>query len=195
MGSGSYVLAEENATKVNFSRYQTALAKAQTDLFAKCDHDWKRTYGGLTPPAGSYGATTIMPELFDDYLGAQLVQWRQNILLTGEQMVISGTRANHTLPEDWKVAWVGIALPNKHINISELRWQIGDRKFGRVNIEEMLGYPTPAVIFEQGFIIDEEESFELWANVENAGYQRIVLLGEAAFRQTQNALGNTGAAI
>lgn len=109
------------------------------------------------------------------------------------------------MPEGFKIAWAGLAFPNKQQHITEIKWQIGDRKFGRINIEELKGYNKPAIIFEEGYIINEEESFDLYGYVEGpiavsepfiAGlYQRIVMLGAAYFDVVSKVLGTCGAAI
>jgi len=132
--------------------------------------------------------------------------------------LIQGNRTGETMPEDWKVGWLGLAFPNKNQHITEIRFQIGDRKYGRINLEEMRIYNKPAIIFEEPFIIDEETSFHLYGYFEGeipvspfsptvthtvnevehehyCAYQRIVMLGQANYKMVDRALGNTGAAI
>jgi len=173
------------------------------------DRKWDpRKFGnGIMPKAGEYGRTTILPALFDDHGDSQMATWRQKFQTTGHMTVMSGTKAGNTLPEDWSVAWVGLALPNKNQHLSEIKWQIGDRKFGRVDLEEIHQYKIPAIIFEEGFIVEEEEAFDLYGYIEpelpdngpggeaDTIYQRIVLLGAAYFKQVDRALGQCGAAI
>jgi hypothetical protein len=125
----------------------------------------------------------------------QLVHWRQHITSTGHQTLIRGSGTGDVLPEDFKVAWIGLAFPNKQMQISELRWQISDAKYGRVNIEELRSYNKPAIIFEEGFILNEEEAFELFGYVEHADYQRIVMLGAAYYKVLDKVLSAPGAAI
>jgi len=168
----------------------------ESEVIAKCNADWApRTFGFLTPAENQYGRTSILPALFDGADGVQLVHWRQNLTTTGHQALITGTRTGNVLPEDFKVAWIGLMFPNKQMNISELRWNISQSKFIRVNIEELMSYNKPALIFEKGYILNEEEAFELYGYVEHADYQRIVMLGAAYYKVIDKVLGAPGAAI
>lgn len=199
MGMGSYILCELDSVQKEFPDFQRALANLEAEAIAKCNADWKpRTFNlarPLTPGTKEYGRTTILPALFDDNTGTQMVHWRQYFSSTGHQTLITGTRAGNVIPEDFKVAWIGLAFPNKNMQISEIKFQIGDRKYGRINLEELRSYNKPALIFEKGFIIDEETAFELYGYVENADYQRIVMLGSSYFKIIDKVLGNPGAAI
>jgi hypothetical protein len=187
-------------------------------MISKCNAEWAPKTFNLAKtlsPGDGYGRTTILPALFDDHFGFPMDStrpitigggtWRQLFTTAGHQTVIAGVGAGNTIPEDFKVAWIGLAFPNKNQHITELKWQIGDRKYGRIDIEEMKGYNKPAFIFEEGFVIDEEQSFELYGFVEGPipthhdGYvgvhQRIVMLGAAYFKIIDKVLGNPGSPI
>lgn len=209
MGQGSYCIAELDSLRKNNRLFQTAIAKLDEKIILKTNSEWSpRTFNNLkalSPGEGNYGRTTILPELFDDHSDAQMAHWRQNFTTAGHQTLISGTRAGNTIPEDFKVAWIGLAFPNKQQHITEIKWQIGDRKYGRLDIEEIKSYNKPALIFDEGFILDEEESFDLYGYVEGpipnqapfivGVYQRIVMLGAVYFKVVSKVLGNCGAAI
>jgi len=196
MGQGAYVFCELDAVKKEFPEFQRVFADLEAETIEKCTKDWApKTIGYLTPNATQFGRTSILPALFNDNTGTQMVHWRQYFAATGHQALITGTRAGNVIPEDFKVAWLGLSFPNKQLQISEIKWQIGDRKFGRIDLEELKRYNKPAVIFEKGFIIDEETSFELYGYVEHADYQRIVMLGSCYFKIIDKVLGNPGAAI
>jgi len=208
--AGSYVLCEWDSIKEQFPEWQKAFAELETRVIAKCDRDWSpKKFGGLTPGAEEYGRTTIPPALFRGWAAAapfpQMVHWRQRLTSSGELMLIRGMGGGDVIPRDFKVAWMGLMFPNKEQHITELRWQISDGKYGRINVEEMLSYNKPAVIFEDGFLLNEKGSFELWGYVEgpipvdHEGreniYQRIVMLGAAYFKTIDRVLGAPGAAI
>jgi hypothetical protein len=196
MGSGGYVIAEWDGVQKAFPAFQTTMKALDDAIIQKCSGDWApRTFGGLAPGANQYGRTTVLPALFDNAAGVQLVHWRQRFLAAGHQTLLAGCRAGNTIPEDFKVAWVGLAFPNKQQQITEIRFQIGDRKFGRINLEGMKAYNVPALIFEEGYIIDEETAFDLYGYVETPDYQRMVMLGACYFKQMDRALGNPGAVI
>jgi len=161
----------------------------------------------LTGGEGYYGRTTILPGLFHDINDADLATWRQYFLpaQSGNQTIITGNASGNTIPEDFKVAWMGLALPNKEQHITEIKFQIGDRKYGRLNIEEVHAYNKPILVFDEGFIIDEETSFDLYAYIQGdipnqapfitGLYQRIVMIGSAYFKVISKVLGNCGATI
>lgn len=206
MGQGSYVFCEWDSVAKEYPNFQRAFANLESLAISKCLGDWDpKTYGALTPNSGQFGRTSILPALFDDHNNAQMVHWRQSFTTAGHQTIMTGTRTGNTIPEDFKVAWIGIALPNKQQHLTEIRFQIGDRKYGRIDIEEVKAYNKPVIIFEEGFIIDEETAFDLYGYIEGpipsdnefitSIFQRIVLIGAAYYKQIDRVLGNCGAVI
>lgn len=189
----------------------------ESKMLAKCNEDWRpKTFGGLALNGNQYGRTTIMPELFDDHNGTPMdstnralasggATFRQLFTSAGDQTLMTGRGAGNTIPEDFKITLMGFAFPSQQQHITEIKMQIGDRKFGRIDLEELENYDQPAVIFEEGYEINEEESFELFGYVKGpiptalGGYtglwQRIVPIGAAYFRYYDKVGGNTGAAI
>jgi hypothetical protein len=191
----------------------------------KCNMDWKpksfNAAKALTGDGGFYGRTTILPALFEDHAGNPLSiagsalssnpigTWRQLFTAisatTADTVLLQGVGGGETIPEDFKIAWAGLAFPNKNQHITEIKYQIGDRKYGRINIEEMHCYNKPAIIFEEGYILDEEESFHLYGFVEgplplfhdgsSSIYQRIVPLGAAYFKVVSKVLGQPATVI
>lgn len=83
-------------------------------------------------------------------------------------------------------------FPVKQLQISEIRWQTSDRKFVRVNIEELRSFNKPALAFEEGFVLNEEQAFHLFGYVEGMDYQRIVPLGTTLFRVIDKVLNAPG---
>jgi hypothetical protein len=205
MGQGGFIFCEWDSVAKAYPDFQRAFAELEARVLDRCNADWApKTFGYLTPAANQYGRTSILPELFRGFgqtattpptAGHYLTNWRQNITSTGEQTILTGVLSGDVIPEGFKVAWIGLAFPNKQLNITELKWQISDSKFIRVNIEELMSYNKPALIFEKGYVLNEEEAFELKAYVENAGYQRIVMLGAAYYEIIDKVLGNPGGAI
>jgi hypothetical protein len=203
--AGGFIFAEWDSIRKEFPDFQRAFAELETDVITKCDTEWKpKTFGYLTPMENQYGRTSIIPALFRGFgqtattpptAGHYLTDWRQHITSTGLQTLLMGNGAGDILPEDFKIAWIGLAFPNKQMNISELKWQISDQKFIRVNIEELMSYNKPALIFEKGYILNEEESFDLYGYVEEEDYQRIVMLGAAYYKIIDKVLGAPGSAI
>ena len=191
-----YIFCEWESIQDEYKNFQIALQKGENKMIQKCNAEWApKTFGYLTPSEGQYGRTTILPELFDNWNAVQMAHWRQQFTTAGHQLIIAGAGAGNTLPEDLKVLWTGLAFPNKQMNISEVKWYIGDRKYGRLNLEEIHSYNKPAIIFQEPFIIDEETTFELYGYLEEADFQRVVMLGATYYKYIDKVLGNCGAAI
>jgi len=209
MGQGSYVICEWDSVQKDNSVFQQALKRLEIQAITKCNMDWApRTFNplrALGPSGREYGRTTIIPALFENASAVRLSTWRLSLTSAGNQTLIAGDGSGNTIQEDFKIAWAGVAFPNKQQHITELKWQIGDRKYGRINIEELKSYNKPAIIFEDGYMLDEEESFHLYGYVEGdlpsqspfitAVYQRVVLLGAAYFKVISKLLGTCGGSI
>ena len=206
MGQGGFIFCEWDSVQKEYPDFQRAFADLEAMVIEKCNVDWSpKTRGYLTPNATQYGRTSILPGAFRGFgqvaatppvAGVNsLIHWRQDITATGSQTLLTGVGPGDVIPEDIKIAWIGLAFPNKQLHISELKWQISDGKFVRVNIEELMSYNKPALIFEKGYILNEKESFQLVGYVEQTGYQRIVPLGALYYRVIDRVLGAPGAVI
>jgi len=201
----SYVICEYEKVKQQFPEFKATMTALHSELKAKCAADWSpKTFGGLAPTAGQFGETTILPALFRDDAGVNLAApagfmptWEQWLNVLGHRTIMTGSSgAGGIIPEDYKIGLAGIAFLDKAIRISEIKMQISDKKLPRINIEEALAYNKPAIIFETGYILDEETGFDLYAYVTTRGPQRIKLLG-LQMNRVPNRLQvtNTGATL
>lgn len=214
MGQGMYIFCEQDSIAKENSAFKASLASLEQEMILKCNADWApKTFNPDQPTGGNdyWGRTTILPALFrGTFLGGVVGTiltgtWRQRFNTVGHQLLLSGRNAGYTIPEDFKIAWAGLAFPNKNQHITEIRFQIGDRKYGRIDLEEMLVYNKPALVFTEGFTIEEEQSFDLYGFFEGpiptdvSGYasinQYVIPLGFAAYKFIDKTLGDTGAAI
>ena len=192
-----YVICEYGKVKKEFPEFRSVMENLQNELINLAQQSWpSMKYGGIYPKAGEFGKTTIMPELFINMSGVTLTTWLQNLTALGHQTIMAGSQAGGTIAEDYKIGLVGLAFLDKAIRISEIKMQISDKKLPRINIEECMAYEQPAIVFEDGFILDEEHGFDLYAYVLSQGYQRIKLIG-LQLNRVPNKLqvSNTGAAI
>jgi len=195
----AYVICEYEKVKEYFPEFAATMAKLKADLIAECTADWAPlTFGGMNPRSGQFGMSTIMPSLFNGLQAAYqpLITWYQWFNGTGQQTILAGSASGNTIYEDYKIGMAGLLLLSKAIRITEIRMQIGDKKIPRMNIEEAFAYNKPAIVFEQPFIIDEEEGFDLYAYCQTRGPQRIKLLG-LQMNRVPNKLQatNTGVAL
>lgn len=194
-----YVICEYEKVKRNFPQFKAVLDTLEANLVAKAIADWDPLkYGGISPKAGEFGKTTVMPELFNGLQAAYqpLPTWYQWFNATGHRTIMAGAGAGNTIAEDYKIGLAGLAFLDKAIRISEIKMQIGDKKLPRMNIEEAFVYNKPAIVFEDGYILDEETGFDLYAYVRTQGPQRIKLIG-IQLNRVPNKLqvSNTGAAL
>lgn len=194
-----YVICEYEKVKEQFPQFKQVMDTLETNLVAKAIADWDPLkYGGISPKAGEFGKTTVMPELFNGLQAAYqpLITWYQWLNATGHQTIMAGAGTGATIAEDYKIGLVGLAFLDKAIRISEIRMQIGDHKLPRMNIEEAFVYNKPAIVFEDGYILDEETGFDLYAWVRTRGPQRIKLIG-IQLNRVPNKLqvSDTGAAL
>ena len=206
----SYVICEYEKVKQNFPEFKAAMEALAVQLRLQCDADWApKTFGGLAPTSGQYGETTIIPALFRDQTmtaanAGNMVTWNQWLTLTaaqiaaggGQNTIMTGSGTGGIILEDYKVGIAGLAFLDKAIRISEIKMQISDKKLPRINIEEALAYNKPAIIFENGYILDEETGFDLYAYCTTEGPASVIPIG-LQMNRVPNRLQvtNTGAAL
>lgn len=172
-----YVICDYAHIKDAFPEFKSTMEVLKTSLVEKSRAEWRPLeFGGLKPKSGQFGESTIMPELFANGAGAMLQTWNNRTTVQGHQLLMQGVNIPN-LPEDYKVGLIGIAFLDKSQKITEIRMDVSDKRLPRLNIEEMHAYDEPTVIFENGYILDEETGFQLWGFAESIGFTRIKLLG------------------
>ena len=220
MGQGSYVICEWDSLQKEYPAFQQAFMNLESQVLNKCNLDWSPKKFNLSSTYGSgdseYGRTTILPGAFDDHNSVPMATWRQaftaaELALNSDQFTLmAGVGVGNVIPEEVKIALMGFAFPNKNQHITEIKMQIADRKYGRFDLEEMLIMNKPAIIFEEGLVLDEEEAFDLYGHFEGpiptqiSGfgttawqtlYQRIVPIGALYYKYYNKVGGNTGATV
>jgi len=209
--TGGFVICEYERVKEAFPEFSNTMKALRSSMIAKAEADWGIPYAGraktdfmalgvspgpgLDVKAGTFGETTITPALFNNMAAARLVTWNQWLTATGHQTIMTGAASGATIYEDYKLGVAGFAFLDKTIRISEIKMQISDKKLPRINIEEAWVYNKPAIIFEEGFILDEETGFHLYAYVVSQGPSRIKPIGLQLNRIYDKMLTNVGAAL
>jgi hypothetical protein len=201
----NYVICDYSKIKKTFPEMEATVDALEDVLIQKAIDDWKIPYGGLYPKAGEFGKTTIMPELFNvgQYDTGVLFRpndWRgwlgTNMTIPGHNTIMQGAATNGNIYEDFKIGIVGLVFLDPVLRVSEIKMQISDKKLPRMNIEEAFMYEHPAIVFENGYILDEETGFHLYAYCLTEGPQRIKLIGVQLNRVPNKLQGtNPGAAI
>jgi hypothetical protein len=191
----SYVICEYDKVRKVFPEFKAVVEDLKNALIAKARSDWGMEFGGMAPAAGQFSWSTLQPSLFRGMAAGALTTWRQNFTSTGHNLVLAGSGTGYRLLEDYKVGIVGIAVLDKVLRFTEVKMQVSDKKLPRINIEEAFGYDKPAIVFEEGFILDEEKAFELYAYVITQGYQTLKPIGFQLNRVPDKMLGDTGSAL
>jgi hypothetical protein len=195
MGSG-YVICDYGLVKLQFPEFAAIMQNLETQLVNKSTLDWSPLpFGGTQPASNNFGESTLLPPLFTDLNGVQLVTWNQWLNATGSHTLMTGADASGRIFRDYKVGLAGIAFLDKVLRISEIRMQIGDIQLPRINIEEAKGYHNPTFVFEDGYLIDEQTTFNLTGFIESMGPQKIKLIGLETNRVTDKVLTNPGSAL
>jgi len=201
----SFVLCDLDKVKLQYPEFQETLAKLETKMLEDTEAVWAPLKRGflVTERTDQFGRTTILPEWFADEAGDVLdsahvpTTWGVNnfriyysstspaaAAIPGWKTILQGGGSPiGTTPEDIRIALAGLAFPNKALNISKIRMEIGDKRLPKIDIEELHNYTKPALIFEEGFIIPEETHFLLRGFFEASGYQRVIPLGFGCYRR------------
>jgi len=118
MGQGAYTLCELASVQNNNRPYQLAMKNLEAKTTALCLADWSPKGFNITktlsPSAGDFGRTTILPACFDDHNSAPMISgtWRQLFTTASSATtaitLIQGVGSGETIPEDMKL--VGLDL-------------------------------------------------------------------------------------
>lgn len=217
MGQGGLIFCELDSVKKEYPDYQRAFADLEAKAVLSCTDKWfpkkspAEAFGLSTPNEDQFGETSILPALFDPnpavYGGAPFGgakvgaftipprDFRQYFSTKGHQVILQGSQPGETITKGFQIGWMGLMFIGKQMLITELRWQTSDSKKVRVNIEALHSYNKPALIFEEGHLLKEEQAFHLHGYVEEAYYQRVIPIGAAYFKVIDKVLGNPGDAI
>ena len=208
MTGPGYVIIETSEIRRYAPEFQHTLRELEARVLENSAMVWAGlSYGGLTPREKQFGRTTFLPEFFRDEAGDVLdsahtqADWGRNtfrqlwnsttptaVTVPGWKTIFEGASTGGTTPEDIRMAWAGLAFTSEEINVTKIRFQIGDTRYPIMDIEEIHTYNMPALIFEEGFEIPEEAYFLLRGWFEFPGKQRIIPLGFVYYRRKDTIL-------
>jgi len=205
-----FIFVERDMVKKVFPEFQQTLQEAEQRALSSTKTVWPGlTYGGLTPKENQFGRTNILPMWFADEAGDVLDKnhspstWGVNSFniyysstspstatIPGWKTILQGGNAANVgiTPEDVRIIWVGLAFASPTLNISKIRFEIGDTRYPIIDIEELHTFEKPTLIFEKAFIIPEETHFLLKGFFEASGYQRVIPLGFAYYRRKDTVI-------
>ncbi len=184
----SYIIAPLDKVKETFPEFRDALGDLQQAVIKRAEQIWPGfTFGGLTPRQKEFGLTTILPR---EIFGKGTQTWLQNFAAPGSWTNIF----SYSVPVDEIHGFGGFAFTEPTLSFSQLRWEIGDRKFPIVNVEESRSFVNVAGGF--AVVVKSDRGKEMIADERTAvlvkGFQergtsgirqRIVPIGLMAFRR------------
>lgn len=172
----SPIIMEFSKVKKEYPEYMSAYDATLVDAKRQVSSAWGLKDGGIFPGANEFGVSAIRPRHVQ--LGTVTGKgetWNRNLATVGWQDVI-----NNNVIEDVYIGVLGFILPNISQRVASIRFEAGKQKFPVVNLEGDIEIMSePAVIFEKGIIIPEEEPLLLRVNAVTKGYNVIKPLGFA----------------
>lgn len=170
------ILVEFEKVKKEYPEFMTAFDATLDAAKKQVNSVWGLGDGGLYPSANQFGVSPIRPRFVQlGTTSGKAESWNRNLATIGWQDVI-----NSTVLEDVYIGILGFVLPNVSQRVASIRFEAGKQKFPVVNLEgETDIMSEPAVIFEKGIIIPEEEPILLRAHAVCKGYNVIKPLGFA----------------
>ena len=206
----SYTIVEWDKVRREAPEFQRTLRELEERMIENTLRLWSPlTYGGSKPGSKQFGRTTIPPQFFmdanNDVLDEKHVPatWGTNSFrqlftatsptagaIPGWKLILQGgdIRAPGSIPEKIRIGLAGFSFPSKAKCITKLKMQYSESKIPEVDIEEGFSYNKFAIIFEEGYELDEQEGWELWGFFEASGYQRVKPLGMLFYKKIQLVL-------
>ena len=190
--SEDYVVVEYNKIREEYPEFEKAITDCYGAARAKAQSIWPgcRVSRSIYPKDGEFGETTVLAKFLRNRAGSRLGNtFRQNFASTGWNDIWYDN--GNKMDEDIIVAIPGIAFLSPTLNVTEIRYEIGDKKYSRINLEEMQGIEQPAIIFKEGLVISEEKGYRLRGYFEATGYQRIVpIKGLTVFKKKDDVIAD-----
>jgi hypothetical protein len=172
----SPILVEFSKVKKEYPEFMNAYDQTLAEAKRQVTAAWGLSDGGLYPSANQFGVAGIRPRFLQ--LGTttgKSESWNRYLATVGWQDVI-----NNNVIEDVYIGILGFVLPNISQRVASIRLEAGKQKFPVINLEGDIDIMSePAVIFEKGVIVPEEEPVLLRVNAVTKGYNVIKPLGFA----------------
>ena len=172
----SPIIMEFSKVKKEYPEFQGVYNDTLANAVSQVQAAWGLSNGGLIPGANQFGVAGIRPRFVQlGTVAGKGETWNRNLATVGWQDVI-----NNNVIEDVYIGVLGFVLPNVSQRVASVRLEAGKQKFPVINLEgEIDIMEQPAVIFEKGIIVPEEEPILLRVNAVTKGYNVIKPLGFA----------------
>jgi len=172
----------------DFPEFLQVMRDLQGAAIARAEQIWSPGYkfGGINPKDGQFGIAPLRArEMAHDVSATTLsgtYSFRKNLGATAWHSIF-----DYTTRKDVLHAFAGFAITDAALNLLELRWQIGDRIYPIMDIQEAKSWGNFALIVKQDMgdqlIAEPETSVYVRAYVETVGWQNIVPLGFQLYKR------------
>jgi len=184
-----YVIAPLDKVKGEnaFPEYVATLKSIQDAAIARARDIWKGyDQGGLYPGPNQFGICPMRArEMAHDVNATTLsgtYNFRKNLGATGWHTIF-----DYTVREDIIHAFAGFMVTDETLRLLELRFEVGDRKYPIMDIQEAKGWGGFAILFKEDagkeMIAQERTSVYVRGYVEATGYQTIVPIGFQIYKR------------
>lgn len=167
-----------------WDEFRTSLRESENLAVQRANEIWNGwKFGGLTPGNKEYGMTSLMPR---HIYGGGTATFTKTYGSAGSWCNI----LSYTVPEDQIHVFVGLSFTDPAPIFSALRWEVEDKRFPIVGIEEAYGFRDGFSLMlkaDKGeeIVVPEEQRFLLRGFQERGTrgqQQRIVPLGFMLFK-------------
>ena len=185
----SYVIAPLSKVKGEgaYPEYVDVMKAVQDAAISRAKEIWKGySQGGIYPGENEFGITPFRArEMANDVTATTLsgtYSFRKNLGTTGWH-----TLFNYNVRTDLIHAFAGFMITDEVLRLLELRFELGDRKYPIIDVQEAKGWGSFAILFKEDagkeLISQEETSVYVRGYVEATGYQNIVPLGFMLYKR------------
>ncbi len=182
VGPGALVKGENN-----WDEYLGVLRELQQKTIERAGQIWEGySFGGIMPGDRQFGMTNLRPEEMAHDVTASSVSgtasFRKSFTATGWT-----TLFDYVVRDDTVHGLAGFNFPDETLRITKLRWEIGDRKFPIIDVQEAIGWGSFHILFkaDQGkeLVATEKQRVYVRGYVEATGSQRIIPVGLMLYRR------------
>jgi len=193
----SYIIAPLRLVKGEgaYPEFQDVMKAVQDAAINRAKEIWVGySQGGMYPGDKEFGICPIRArEMAHDLTSVTLsgtYSFRKNLASTAWH-----TLFDYTVREDILHAFAGFMITDEVLRILELRFEIGDRKYPILDIQEAKGWGAFAILFKEDvgkeLIASEETSVYVRGYVESTGYQNFVPLGFQLYKRKDLVLSES----
>lgn len=184
-----YTFAPMNQVKGenNFPEYVDVLKSVQDAGITRAKNLWGGfAQGGLTPGDKEFGIIPLRPNEMTTDVTATTASGSYSFRKTYTQGAWRPI-FSYSAREDTIHAFAGFAFCDDVLRFSQIRWEIGDRKFPVMDLQLAQSFGNFALLFKEDvgkeILAEEEQTVLVRGYCESSGSQRVVPIGFMMFKR------------